>query len=98
MRQAQQQARAYAKTMRSREWVDKLGNTSQQIREGEKTGKAYMSEREWGQMTSKAKQRIQKESDDRIRKKIEFAASEIKKGRRYTQEWGSRLKELKEKH
>jgi hypothetical protein len=96
------QNQRYEKSKSSRfrliNWVDKLGNSSDKIKAAEKNGSAYMSEREWGQLTSKAKQRMAQEEKVRFTNKIRFAVSEIKKGRRYSQEWGNKLNELREKH
>lgn len=96
-KQKQRQERAYSLAWRSREWVDKMGNTSQRIRESEKNGYAYMTDREWTQIANNAKKRIKQEETARIKKKVEFAVSEIKKGRKYSQEWGHVLQKLKDK-
>ena len=76
-------------------WVDKLGNSSEKIRESEKKGYAYMSEREWDQMASSARRNREAEEKKRFKKKVEFAVSEIKKGRKYTQEWGRVLEQVR---
>ncbi len=86
-----------APSWRVTEWIDSLGNSSQKVRESEKKGYAYMSQREWDQHTSKAKKRIDKEEKDRFRKKIQFAVSEIKKGRKYSQEYGQVLERMRNK-
>ena len=89
--------RESAPRWRVTEWTDSLGNSSQKIKESEKSGYAYMSPREWDQHTAKAKKTREKEEKDRFREKVKFAVSEIKKGRKYTREWGRPLKALRDK-
>jgi hypothetical protein len=76
-------------------WIDKLGNSSEKIKECENKGYAYASPREWEQAANKAKKRIDEESRKRFKNKIEFAVSEIKKGRKYTAEWNQTLQRMK---
>lgn len=76
-------------------WTDSLGNTSARIKELEKQGYAYASDREWEQVANRGKARIEQERGEKIKKKVEFCASEIKKGRKYTQEWHSTLQKMR---
>lgn len=69
-----------------RHWVDKLGNSSDRIKELEKKGYAYATEREWATVTSKAQKAIQSKQDKVIRDKVEQAAAQIKQGRSFIRE------------
>ena len=93
--QAQRYSRHNLTRWNINDWVDKLGNSRKKVLELEKKGYAYMSPREFDQIASNAKTRLAKEEKDRLRKKVQFAVSEIKKGRRYSQEYGKTLERLK---
>ena len=76
-------------------WTDNLGNSHEVIKKHEAKGYAYATPREWDQVANNAKRRIDKEQHEKFRKKIEYAASEIKKGRKYTKEWNRPLEKLR---
>jgi hypothetical protein len=86
------------KRSRLAHWVDSLGNDSDLIKESEKHGKAYMSQREWEQMANKAvKDRETKEKAD-LTKRISYHAAEIKKGKKYNtlEMWNKAAKRAQE--
>lgn len=78
-------------------WIDGLGNSSDEVKQSEKKGYAYMSDREWQQMANKSRKDIEAKRDAKIRAKAEFAASEIKKGRKYNtpESWAKALDNVK---
>jgi hypothetical protein len=93
--QAQRYAKSDASRSRCLEWVDKLGNSSQKIREHEKKGYAYASAREWEQTANNAKKRLESESNARIRERVQYAYSEVKKGRSYIKEQREAIEKAK---
>jgi Skp family chaperone for outer membrane proteins len=61
-------------------------DSAEVIRKQEKKGYAWAKASEFEEVANKAQKRIDQESKDRIRKKVEYAASQIKQGRSYIKE------------
>ena len=81
------QEASWARHKATRVWcenrTDGLGNSHETIKQHEKKGYAYATPREWEQVASKGKKELDRKTHEKLHKKIEFAAHEIKKGRKY---------------
>jgi len=95
MEQEARHERAKRSRFWSLNWKDGLGNTAEHIREKERKGYAYASEREWDQVVNAARRDREEKENREIQQKVEFAVSEIKKGRKYSREWQKKIAELK---